>query len=129
MFAEALCVHLKNNLSSDYDAGHGHERRRKKRGKEGKLPREKAFYFFTSVGNYTGETAASLEEFMKVTGEVDIKSLEFHLYRGDFERWIAETLGDKKLAEEIKDLKSQNLVGNDLRNKLSLILSKRHEMP
>lgn len=61
--------------------------------------------------------------------EVDIKSLEFHLYRGDFERWIAETLGDKELAEESKDLKSQNLVGNDLRNKLSLILSKRHEMP
>ena len=126
---ETFCVHLEKNLSSGYDAGQGHERRRKKKRKEGKLPQEKAFYFFTSVGNYTGENAASLEEFVKVTGEVGIKSLEFHLYRGDFERWIAETLGDKELAEEIKDLKSQNLVGNDLRNKLSLILSKRHEMP
>ena len=122
-------MHLEKNLSSDYNAGHGHERRRKKKGKEEKLLREKAFYFFTSVGNYTGENAASSEEFVKITERVHIKSLEFHLYRGDFERWMAETLGDKELAEEIKDLKSQNLVGNDLRNKLSSILSKRHKRP
>ena len=122
-------MHLEKIFSSDYDAGHGDERRRKEKRKEGKLLQEKAFYFFTSVGNYTGENAASLEEFVKITRKVDIKSLEFHLYRGDFERWIAETLGDKELAEEIKDLKRQNLVGNDLRNKLSLILSKRHKRP
>ena len=103
--------------------------RRKRKREKGKLPKKKAFYFFTSVGNYTGESAVSLEEFVKITGEVDIKSLEFHLYRGDFERWIAETLGDKELAEEVKALKRQNLVGNDLRDKLSLILSKRHKMP
>ncbi|MDH5754585.1 MAG: hypothetical protein OEY95_05225 [Candidatus Bathyarchaeota archaeon] len=47
-------MHLEKNLSSHYDAGHSHERRRKKKRKEGKLPQEKAFYFFTSVGNYTG---------------------------------------------------------------------------
>jgi len=81
-------MHLEKNLSSDYDAGHGHDRRRKK---DGKLPREKAFFFFTSVGNYTGESAFSLEEFVKITEKVNIKSLEFYLYRGDFERWIAGT--------------------------------------
>lgn len=115
---------LEKDPSSDYDAGHGHESRIKK---EGKLPPEKAFYFFSSIGNYTGKSAFSFEEFVKMTKKVNIKSLEFHLYRGDFEKWIAETLGDKELAEEIKDLKSQNLVGNDLRNKLGFVLSKRHK--
>ncbi|MGQ9461266.1 MAG: DUF5752 family protein [Candidatus Bathyarchaeaceae archaeon] len=99
--------------------------RRKKKGEEEKLPQERAFYFFTSVGNYTGESAASLEEFIKITGKVDIKSLEFHLYRGDFEKWIAETLGDKGLAEAIKNLHDQKLVGENLRNQLHLIVSKR----
>ncbi|MDH5712480.1 MAG: hypothetical protein OEY83_00880 [Candidatus Bathyarchaeota archaeon] len=91
-------MHLEKNFSSNYDAGHGYERRRKKKRKDGKLLQEKAFYFFTSVGNYTGENAASLEEFAKITRKVDIKSLEFHLYRGDFERLIAETLGNIELA-------------------------------
>jgi len=121
-------THLEKNFSSDYDARHGHERRRKKKRKEEKLSQEKAFYFFISVGNYTGESAVSLEEFVKITGKINVKSLQFHLYRGDFERWIAEALVDEELAE-VKGLKSQNLVGNDLRNKLSSILSKRQEIP
>jgi len=29
------------------------------------VSREKAFYFFTSIGNYTGISASSLKEFME----------------------------------------------------------------
>ena len=60
-----------------------------------KLSRKNAFYFFTSIGNYTGENAASLEEFVKKIVEVDIKSLEFHFHRGDFQKWMAEVLEDQ----------------------------------
>jgi len=58
------------------------------------VPREKAFYFFTSIGNYSGVSAASLKEFVEKVNEVNIKSLEFHLYRGDFEKWLDEVLED-----------------------------------
>jgi hypothetical protein len=92
-----------------------------------KLSRENAFYFFTSVGNYTGESASSLEEFAEKIREVSIKSLEFHLQRGDFERWVAETLQDKELAEEIKKLQNQNPSGDALRDQLYFLVSKRHE--
>ena len=92
-----------------------------------KVPRENAFYFFTSIGNYTGENATCLEEFVKKIEEVDAKSLEFHLYRGDLEKWVDKTLEDKELAEKIRSLKSLSPTGNSLRNQLYLIVSKRYE--
>jgi len=92
-----------------------------------KVPRENAFYFFTSIGNYTGENAASLGEFVRKIKEVDAKSLEFHLYRGDFEKWAAETLEDEELAEKITSLKSLGPTGNSLQDQLYLIVSKRYE--
>jgi hypothetical protein len=89
------------------------------------VPREKAFYFFTSIGNYTGESASSLEEFMEKINEVNVKSLEFHLYRGDFEKWINEVLQDEELAVEVRKLQKFNLTGDALRNQLYVIVSRR----
>lgn len=89
------------------------------------VPREKAFYFFTSIGNYTGINAASLNEFLEKIRDVSIKSLEFHLSRGDFEKWIATTLEDKELAAWIRDLQNQRLTGDLLRMRLSLLVSRR----
>jgi len=87
--------------------------------------REEAFYFFTSIGNYTGQSAASLDEFLQKIKDIDIKSLEFHLFREDFEKWIAQTLGDNRLAEEIKVLRGQKVVGNALRDRVYFIVSRR----
>jgi hypothetical protein len=81
------------------------------------LPREQAFYFFTSIGNYTGESAVSLEEFAKKILQVNVKSIEFHLYRGDFEKWITETLEENTLADKIKNLKELKPIGIDLRDR------------
>jgi hypothetical protein len=89
------------------------------------LPREKAFYFFTSIGNYTGISASSLKEFMNGINEVNAKSLEFHLTRGDFEKWINEVLLDSELAGEVKRLERFNLSGESLRNQLFTIVSRR----
>lgn len=91
----------------------------------GKLPREKAFYFFSSIGNYIGESAASLEEFMGKIKEVNVKSLEFHLYREDFEKWISGTLKDEELAAGIQKLRGSSLIGDELRDQLYLIVSKK----
>jgi len=91
------------------------------------LPREKAFYFFTSIGNYTGESAISFREFMDKINEVNVKSLEFHLYRGDFEKWMAETLGDQELTREIENLRNQNYFGTALKEQLYNMLTKHYE--
>jgi len=91
------------------------------------LSRKNAFYFFTSVGNYTGQSAMSLEEFANKIREVETTSLEFHLYRGDFEKWTAEVLEDSELTEKISDLKNLEPVRSALRDQLYLIVSKRLE--
>ncbi len=87
--------------------------------------REEAFYFFTSIGNYTGQSAASLDEFLQKIKDMDIKSLEFHLFREDFEKWIDQTLGDSRLADEIRSLRIQKVVGNALRDRLFFVVSRR----
>jgi len=92
-----------------------------------KLSREETFYFFTSIGNYTGESAASLEEFVKKIEEFDTRSLEFHIYRGDFEEWVTKILGDERLAEEIKTVRSLSLTGDALRRELYGVVSRRYE--
>ena len=64
---------------------------------------------------------------MKKIGEINAKSLEFHFYRGDFEKWVAEVLEDRELAEEIRSLQNLKPVGDSLRGQLYLFVSKRFE--
>jgi len=92
-----------------------------------KLSRGEAFYFFTSIGNYTGVSASSLEEFVEKIREVNTKSLEFHLYRWDFEKWVTEVLEDEKLAEQIKSVRSLGVAGDALRDQLYFTVLKRYE--
>jgi hypothetical protein len=91
------------------------------------LSRENAFYFFTSVGNYTGHRAMSLEEFATKIREVPTASLEFHFYRGDFEKWTTEVLEDNELTKRIGAVKLLEPVGNNLRDQLDFTVSKRLE--
>jgi hypothetical protein len=91
------------------------------------LSRKNAFYFFTSVGNYTGQKAMSLEEFATKIREVPTTSLEFHFHRADFEKWTTEVLEDGELTERIKTVKLLEPVGNNLRDQLDFTISTRLE--
>lgn len=83
-----------------------------------KVSREKAFYFFTSVGNYIGESASSLEEFLEQVQVVDARSLDFHLGRGDFERWFREVWDHENLASAMKGVGRRKLTGEALRSQI-----------
>ena len=91
------------------------------------LSRENAFYFFTSVGNYTGQRAMSLEEFAAKIRQIPTASLEFHFYRGDFEKWATEVLEAPELAKRISAVKLLEPIGNSLRDQLDFTISKRFE--
>jgi hypothetical protein len=89
------------------------------------VPTEKAFYFFSNIGDYTGKSANSLEEFVEKVKEVDVKSMEFHLRRGDFEKWIRGVLKDEDLARQLKELRETSLPSDNLRERLYSIISQR----
>ncbi len=76
---------------------------------------ELAFYFYVEVDKPLGFSAVSLEEFYRLVKEVCSDSLEFHLYRGDFECWLQDVLNDGELAEAVAGLKADELKGEDLR--------------
>ena len=79
---------------------------------------QKAFYFYDSLDSYTGQQANSLEEFAQKIVEVNSRSLEFHLYRGDFEKWIRHSLKEETLAERMEILRKKKTSEDNLRSQL-----------
>jgi alpha-amylase len=69
------------------------------------VPYESGFHFYTNIGNYTGVTATSLFEFVEKLQIVPVESVVFHFQRGDFQKWIRNTLGDDEAATRIEQLK------------------------
>lgn len=76
---------------------------------------EKPFYFFLDYGRYTGLLASSISTLLEALAAVDIRSIEFHLYRRDFERWIRDVIQAPVLAEEFAAARKQALKGEELR--------------
>jgi predicted transcriptional regulator len=87
---------------------------------------EKTFQFYVGVDKPLGIGAQSLEEFYRQIKQVCSDSLDFHLYRGDFENWIREVLGDSQLAEEVGNLKELKLNGEELRKDLIKTIDARY---
>jgi len=80
------------------------------------VPPDQSFLFFEDVGKYTGRLAANLADFCEKIKMIDIKSVTFHFERGDYERWIRETLHDAELARKLKRM--TKATGEELRNKI-----------
>jgi alpha-amylase len=64
------------------------------------LSREQAFQFASPTGS-VGHTAFNLVQFQDQLDVVPLDSIQYHQERGDFSRWIRETLMDPGLSESI----------------------------
>lgn len=90
------------------------------------VPLEKAFHFYTDINQYTGVYATSLNDFSNKIQTIDIRSIEFHMPRGDFEFWF-HNQGDLELAKRMGLIKGMRLSGEDLRRKIYGITKSRCE--
>ncbi|MEM2866697.1 MAG: DUF5752 family protein [Candidatus Hadarchaeales archaeon] len=83
---------------------------------------DKPFSFYSGVGRPLGVEAHSLMEFTEAVKKVGTDSLEFHVYREDFERWIKEVFGLAFLSSRISALRRDGVKGEELREKLVEVL-------
>jgi len=81
------------------------------------LPVEKAFHFYTGIDQYMGVYANSLTDFCEKIRQINLKSIEFHMLRRDFESWL-RGLGDPELAENIGVIRGVELAGEQLRKRV-----------
>jgi hypothetical protein len=84
------------------------------------------FHFYTDLDQPTNLTAQTIEEFYRIIKQVSVDSLEFHLYRGDFENWVKEVCKDPKLANEIGEIKTAELKGEALRAEMFKVVGSKY---
>jgi len=91
------------------------------------LTANEPFLFCTKAEkeNFTGVMMWSLKGFVQALQTVDVKALEFHNRRGDFESWAKYSLRDKVLAHEFKEIQTLKLKGTKLRGAVLDIAEKR----
>jgi predicted transcriptional regulator len=82
------------------------------------VPQALGFHFYYGINQPTEFNALSLEEFYRFIKQIGADSLEFHLYRGDFENWIKDICKDTGLATKVESIRAAGLKGEELRQEL-----------
>ncbi|HET92088.1 MAG TPA: response regulator [Chloroflexi bacterium] len=91
------------------------------------LPEHKRFHFHDASGCYLHCTAANLWEFRHRLEDLPLDSVQYHLHRADFERWLREVLHDDELARRVHRVSQCDLAGAPLRQALLDVVIERYE--
>ena len=91
------------------------------------LTANEPFLFCTGSGeeNFTGDMTWSLKGFIKALKTIEVRALEFHNRRGDFESWAEHSLKDPLLKAQLKRVRATEVKGEALRTKLVNAAKKR----
>ena len=87
---------------------------------------KKAFHFYYGLNQHSGVYADSLRDFVDKIQKVDLKCIEFHIPRKDFELWI-RSLGDLELSKKLELLRMRHLFGENLRKEVYETVKSRYE--
>lgn len=91
------------------------------------LPAPKRFYFHDENGRYLNRVAANLWDFCEILKELPLSSIEYHIKRGDFERWLRDVLQDSELPRQIHKVARREIQGEELRKALVTITNERYQ--
>ena len=85
---------------------------------------QEGFHFYIALGEPTGETAVRLADFVEKMEAVDVRSVNFHYPRKDFEKWIREVIEDAELALRLGRMR-MGIQGEALRNEMIRVVKVR----
>lgn len=108
----------------------GKRRRHLRKYAEGELGDDRSFYF-RGPDNRLNLRAQNLVLFMQVGDGVDDETWQHHLVRGDYSRWIAESIKDGDLAEQVRAVESaaDRLTPRASRREICSAIEKRYTLP
>jgi hypothetical protein len=86
--------------------------------------KNKVFNFYLDLNQPINLQADNLQSFVSALKTVSVESVEFHMRRADFRKWIFG-LGDLELADKIELLEKSDFVGESLRKKLHVTVFNR----
>lgn len=92
------------------------------------VPDGKSFSFYTRIGYPTVYSAQSLADFYNIAQQIGAESLEFHLNREDFERWVADVLEDSELAEKIGEIRKSKPKADEIRKELLKLIDQKYDV-
>jgi len=90
------------------------------------LSLERSFQFYYDIDQHSGVYANSLKDFADKIQTLDLKSIEFHFPRRDFELWI-RSIGDIELSKKLEMLRMRHLSGENLRKEIYETIKSRCE--
>lgn len=88
------------------------------------VPSHEGFHFYKAPGDSTGKVATNLTDFVEKLRTVDIRSINFHFPRQDFEKWLREIIGDSVLSRKIGSI-GKETHGEKLRSEIMQIVKGR----
>lgn len=88
------------------------------------VPSHEGFHFFRAPGDATGKVATNLTDFAEKLRTIDIRSINFHFPRQDFEKWLRDVIGDSELSTRISRIGKENH-GEKLRSEVIQIVKAR----
>lgn len=88
------------------------------------VPSHEGFHFFKAPGDSTGKIAVSLADFVEKMRVVDIRSVNFHFPRQDFEKWLRDIIGDAELSRRVNRIRKE-IHGETLRSEIIQIVKRR----
>jgi len=88
------------------------------------VPKNEGLELYKAPGEFTGKTATSLNDLNEKLRQVDIRAINHHFKRREFEKWIRNTIGDEELARRFSRL-DRELHGEKLRNQMMTLIKTR----
>jgi len=90
------------------------------------VAKDNEFRFYYGLDNSSDHAAESLAQFYSAIKQVRVDSLEFHLYRSDFQNWLRDVCKEPDVADEFDRVAVSGLKGEALRAELTKTLDAKY---